>query len=965
MRKTTLFLLGLLISAPLFAQVQYRTFDNDPSHMRHATLKNGMEIYLLPDANQSGVYGGVVIKAGGKYDPKDATGMGHYLEHMLFKGTESLGTRDYEAEKAHLDKIRDLYDQLGQTEDEEQRKAIQEQINTENIAATQYAIPNEFDRLLSSIGATGLNAFTAEEMIMYYNYFPGNQMEKWLDIYAERFKSPVFRLFQSELETVYEEKNRAMDDFVFPLFQAFQKNFYKVHPYGQQTIIGETEHLKNPSLTKMYAYFDTYYVANNMALILCGNFNPDKTLPMIQEKFGSLRSGDVPAFPVYEEAPFEGRESFRGRYTPVAAGLIGFRTPPQGHPDEIPVRIATQLLSNYSETGHLNRLNLEREVLFADLEYTPNLDYGQALVIFAPKLIGQSLKKGEEVVLNEVYRIGEGDFEDWQLEAVKLNLLKEFQENMESTRKAFQAAECFISGKSWDEVIQYPEKVQAITRAEVIAAAKKYFGPNYFILESKMGFPKKDKLDKPGFEAPEAPKDTQSEYAKRFNELPEAIPNERYVDFEKDLTVRKHGNYTIYHAQNPVNDLFKLELRFHRGTRQDLRLKEAAQLMYLLGTDAKPVTELKKAFSLLGCSYEFSGGTHYTSISLSGFDRNFSASMDLLAEFLREVKADEDQMKTIRDMIKTERKEERKSVSSLGRALFEKVRYGDDSNYLNRLSYKDLKDLSAEELVGVFQEACQYLGEAFYSGTLSADQVEKEMDKFIGATGFETKSGQRIERMIQQYDAPTVYFIPRKDAIQSQLYFYRSSSGWSSSLNPKINAFNEYFGGGMSSLVFQEIREYRSLAYSTRAFLSRPAHQKGLMHFWGFLGCQGDKTPEAIAAMTDLITNMPDKEERLPGIKKALVQSSYTSFPNFRYIGNSVWDWQRRGYSEDPNRANVAAIPQMTWSDIRSAYVDWVQPSEDNPLVITVVGDPRRISSEELEKYGKVVELKVEDILTN
>ena len=175
-------------------------------------LKNGLTVILNPDSNTNQMTGAVAVNTGSKNDPTEATGISHYLEHLLFKGTKDLGTVNYEAEKTHLDSIKHLYDQIAQTKNEEKRAALQQKINKHAVAAGQYTMPNEFDKLLKSIGSTGVNASTSQDLTIYYNDFPVEQIAKWLDIYAHRFQDPVFGSFQSELEVVYEEKNRAMDN---------------------------------------------------------------------------------------------------------------------------------------------------------------------------------------------------------------------------------------------------------------------------------------------------------------------------------------------------------------------------------------------------------------------------------------------------------------------------------------------------------------------------------------------------------------------------------------------------------------------------------------------------------------------------------------------------------------------------------------------------------------------------------
>lgn len=272
------------------AQNKLTTFPNDPIHVIQFKLDNGLTVYLTENHDLPQVFGAVVVKTGGKKDPADNTGMAHYLEHMLFKGTTDLGTINYEKEKVLLDQINVLYDELGKTSDPKERGVIQQKINQVSVEAAAYSIPNEMDRMISEIGGENVNAFTTEEMTAYFNSFPSNQMERWLDIYAHRFEEPVFRLFQSELETVYEEKNISMDDPFNAVFEKFMKSFYKNHPYGQQTVIGKTEHLKNPSLTAMYDYYNKWYVANNMALVLSGDFNSQEIIPIVKEKFGKWRS---------------------------------------------------------------------------------------------------------------------------------------------------------------------------------------------------------------------------------------------------------------------------------------------------------------------------------------------------------------------------------------------------------------------------------------------------------------------------------------------------------------------------------------------------------------------------------------------------------------------------------------------------------------------------------------------------
>ena len=373
----------------VFSQENIKVHKTNSIEILEFELENGLTVFLNEDHAKPEIFGALVTKAGGKDDPSDATGMAHYMEHMLFKGTEELGTIDWEKEKPHIEKIFELYDQLGKTKDEEERSKIQKLINEESVKANKYAIPNELSNIIKSMGGTKLNAGTGRDMTIFYNLFPPNQLEKWLELYSHRFINPVFRSFQAELEVVYEEKNMYADNFGTHMIETFLFYFFKNHPYGQQTLIGTIEDLKNPSLTKMYDFFKTYYVPNNMALVLSGDFNNDEVIPVIKENFGKWLRGDVPESVEYKEEPFNGREFHEGKYSPIKLEILGFRTVTKGHLDEPALEICNRILSNQDQTGLLDKLSLDNKIMMAQVIPMPFKDHGATLVLIIPKIAGQ------------------------------------------------------------------------------------------------------------------------------------------------------------------------------------------------------------------------------------------------------------------------------------------------------------------------------------------------------------------------------------------------------------------------------------------------------------------------------------------------------------------------------------------------------------------------------------------------
>ncbi len=404
--RTKHFLLGLvslfILTASISSSGYAVSFDKGTPIVTQYTLSNGLTVILNEDHSKPEIFGVIMVKAGAKNDPDNATGMAHYMEHMLFKGTQQLGTIDWEKEKPHIDKIFELYDELGKTTDETKRKEIQTQINEESLKAAEFAIPNEMSNLINEMGGSNMNAGTGPDYTMFYNKFPSSEVEKWIDLYSHRFSDPVFRSFQAELEVVYEEKNLYNDQFQTKLIEEFQKHFFKKHPYGQQTIIGTIDDLKNPSLIKMFEFFKTYYVPNNMAVVLTGDFDSNEVIPLIEKKFGAWIQKEIPEPRIWNEEPFNGRELQEAKLTPIKIALLGFRAPSAIQKESLIADVTLRILNNNYSTGLLDKLTLDGKILAAQAISMPYYDHGATILFIIPKIIGQKFESAENLVLAEI-----------------------------------------------------------------------------------------------------------------------------------------------------------------------------------------------------------------------------------------------------------------------------------------------------------------------------------------------------------------------------------------------------------------------------------------------------------------------------------------------------------------------------------------------------------------------------------
>ena len=930
------------------------------------TLGNGMTVLLNDDHNESSVFGAIAVKGGGKQDPEDATGIAHYLEHMLFKGTTELGTVDYETEKVFLDSIEILYDQLGTISNTDQRLSIQKEINDLNIKASEYAIPNEFDRLVESIGGTGVNAFTNDDMIVYISSFPGHQINKWLDINSHRFVKPVFRLFQSELETVYEEKNRSMDNPIIKLIEEYLFNFFKKHPYGQQTVIGTVGHLKNPSLIKMKDYYETYYVANNMYLLLSGNFAVHGLKEQIEQTFGQLKSGPNPSFVNVQEDPFQGREVVSKRFTPIRIGVIGFRMPNPRHHDYETLKVIQNLFNNRSSTGLLDKLSVNNKLLMT--QAIPDLagaDLGGMAFLFIPKLIFQTFNGAENLVLGEIEKIKNGGFDEEFLESIKLSMIQDHESALESTNNRLNYfLELIYNFDTWNDMMTYPDRITAIDKEEIVRVANKYFSDDYLVFKSRIGFPKKTKLEKPPYKAVN-PINTESKsnYARKFETLPEEELTLKYIDTEKDvLTAKIADNYYYHHAVNPVNTIFTMRLEYGIGTRENPPLQYAAGLLGMIGNNDYTFDQLKEELQKIGATIDPFVDRNYFGFNIKGFDEYFDKTVELAGSFISGMNIRKEDEKKLKKLIQGSiigRKFEARDPGAKGNALKNFALYSENSPLLTRATVKEVKKMDAPYLLKQIEKAMQVETNIFYTGSLESERVKERVKANFVLHDDLRKSNSPIVDELKLAKSNTVYFFNDKKAVQSQVYILTEGDEMSLEDRNMSLAFDRYFGAGMGGIIFQEIREFRSLAYSARGTYQRPYYLNGKGYFQGYMGNQADKTLEALDAYLDLLRNMPEKRGRNEKIKSGLIQSLNSKKPNFRSVARQVKTWKHQGFQADPRVTQHERFQELEFQDIVKFYQNYIKK---DVVTIAIVGDKRKIDLEKLAKFGTVIEVSKKDI---
>jgi len=893
----------------------------------------------------------------------------HYFEHILFKGTDKIGTINYAEEKIWLDSISEKYDELARLSDPEKRLEIQKEINDLSIKAAEYVIPNEFNKLISQYGGTGLNAGTSWDYTMYFNTFTPQYMKQWCEINSERLINPVFRMFQSELETVYEEKNMYADMLGSQAVEKTIEQFFKPHPY-QYPIIGSTENLKNPRLSEMEEFFKTYYVAGNMGLVLSGDFDTEEVLPLLEATFGKIQKGSVEKPAIEMPAPIEGRVDLKAKIPiPFVRGnALLWRGVPSNHPDEIALSLAISFLSNENKTGLLDKLTIDGKLMMSAAIPLSMNDAGAIAVIAIPNIPFQTYGSAQKLLFGALDKIKSGDISDEMFQSLKLEQERKHLLDLESLDTRNQKIiEVFAKGMTWSEYLKQTEKIKSITKQDVIDIANKYFSDNYFDVKKKTGKYPNAKISKPPFKPIEAVnKEQESDYSKWLETLGSSEFTPRYLDFENDgpsVSLGDNRLVNLYYTPNDMNNVFSLTMNFEIGSRQLPTLSPLVSYLNYLGTDKQSVDQFNEELQQLGSTLNFNvHSTHFT-ISVSGFDDTFEETFKLVSYFLTNLKPDKSKLKKLTKEKKLEDKATRKSPDELSKALTEKVKFDKESEYLTRLSLKELKQISGEQFISDLQKVLSTEANFHYSGTLSQNQIANIITQNFSINKINLNSDNPDFKEGIAYSQPKVFFYNDSKATQSIVQAYILGPIQNSNYDKNLaQLFNTYFGSGMSSLMFQEIREFRSLAYRANSSVENPPVKLNdkAMRFNLFLSTQADKTTNAIQAVESLLAEMPLSEKRLKAAKESMINQAQSAYPNFRQKTQRVALYKRQGYSEDPNELLVENVSEMKLQDLEDFYMKNIQ---GKTVVYIVVGNKKKIDMKQLEKIGEVEEMKVGDFL--
>lgn len=913
-------------------------------------LDNGLTVMLWEDHDAPDVTGYVVVRAGAVDEPSEYTGLAHYLEHMLFKGTQRIGALDWEAEKPIYDSIIALYDQYSDATDPKVREQLATQINECSMREAKISSTEDFFNLLDLIGAEGVNAYTSYDLTAYHNSFPAAEMYRWLTIFSDRLINPVFRTFQAELENVFEEYNMYANEPSSQAQKQLMEDIYKGSPY-ERDVIGLPEHLKNPRLSRLIEFYNTWYVANNMALIIVGDFNSEITKPMIAETFGRLQPKELPARPSYPAVKLTGKKHYNLGYNPQVAWV--YQGVKEGDPDQEVLDFVCALLYN-GQTGLLDQVNTKGDVSQAVVFSDARRNDGRVIVMAVPyydanQQMYESDKATEAIVMKEIDKIKRGDIPDDLIANVKRMYAQSYKAFDESPASKMNVlVDAFTYGKPVDDFFTENEKIQALTKEEIARVAKKFFDADHMTIsfDEDTKTPKAKTLPKPNIKPLDPVKNAKTAYAEAFQKLPKGELKQTFNDFNEVQCSSLGENVKLHYTPNNKNDIFTLTLRYGVGSHEMPLLPYAAALMENAGIMGNPAVEGKdfdQQVAQLGGAVSYGCNDSYFYISISGEDENLGKIMNLVNRQLLMPYLEQKQLDAIKGSEFFSRLSRQKRTAVQKSALMQYAMYGKKSAYIDEVPFIDIWQLGLPRVQSLVAQARTYALDVFYCGTLPENKVVAELPLTEGMR----PSTSPFVKDRQSYEKPTVLFLPNSNVQQADLYFYINGRPYDIASDVASDAFNQYMSGGFTGIIMNEIRVKRSMAYSAYGVDATPELPGKDCYFIGYVGTQSDKVNDAISVYMDILTDMPKDSTQLVALKAALKQAAQTAKPSMRSKAAAYEHWQRLGYNDDPAKINAAAIDALTFNDIEKFYEDNIK---GKAVTVVLMGDPKKIDLKAIEK---------------
>ena len=959
----SLLLLAVFTLSSCGPKYSYQSVEGDPINARIYTLNNGLTVYMAPNSETPRIQTYIAVRVGGKNDPSETTGLSHYFEHLMFKGTQQFGTQNYEQEKPLLDAIEAQFEIYRSTTDQEQRTAIYKVIDSLSYEASKLAIPNEYDKLMTAIGASGTNAYTSMDETVYIEDIPSNQVENWAKIQADRFKNNVIRGFHTELETVYEEKNMSLTSDARKVQESMLSALFTNHPYGKQTVLGTQEHLKNPSIINIKNHFNKYYVPNNMAICLSGDFDPDVMIAIIDKYFGDMEpNNNLPKLNPQPEPPITAPIIREVLGLEAENVMVAWRTGGAASKEADVLQLMGSILNN-GKAGLFDLNLIQKQQILSGYAGTSMMaDHGVLMMSGRPKA-GQTIEQVKDLMMGEIAKLKAGDFDPELLEAAinnyKLSIMNYLDSN---SGRADMFVSAFISRISWEDMVNELDRLSKVTKEQVVNLANEILrDDNYAVIYKRQGKdPDVLSIAKPQITAIETNRNAASQFLRDIQAVQVTPIEPVFVDYNRDLSkLTAKSDIPVLYVKNPTTQLFQLQYVFEMGSNNDPAASTAFQYLNYLGTSKMTPEQIKSEFYKIACSYGVSSSTTRSYIYVNGLSENMGRAMQLLEEIIADAQPNLEALNNMKADILKRRVDAKTNQSSNFSMLQTYAIYGPKSPSTNILSSNQIEALKPEDLIGKIKNLAGMEHRILYYGPLSETETIAAINQYHNVPARLTSAPEPKLFPYQETPQNKVY-LAEYDA--NQIYFIQYSNRgekYNSANDPDVSMYNSYFGGGMNGIVFQEMREARGLAYSASASLNQPSQLYNPYYFMAFIATQNDKMGTAMDAFEDIINNMPESENAFNLAKESVITRIRTQRIIKSAIISNYLSAQDLGIDYDRRKNTFEKVQTMTLADVKAIQQKWVK---DRNYIYCVLGNSKDLDLKKLETFGPITRLTKEQI---
>ena len=956
-------LMFLFASVTVYAQhYNYESVPNDPMQTRIYTLKNGLKIYLSVNKEKPRVQTYIAVRTGSRNDPKETTGLAHYLEHLMFKGTTHFGSSNVEAERPYLDSIEARFEQYRRITDPAARKLWYHQIDSISQLAARYNIPNEYDKMMTAIGSEGTNAYTSNDVTCYVENIPSNEIDTWARVQADRFQNMVIRGFHTELEAVYEEYNIGLSSDWRKVYAALFAKLFPTHPYGTQTTIGLGEHLKNPSITNIKNYFNKYYVPNNIAICLSGDLDPDKTVASIEKYFGNWKPSahiDVPQFPAQPALTAPVDTTVVGKEAPML--FMGWRADASKSLQLDTLEVIAQLLSN-GQAG-LFDLDLSQKLKVQEVSAgIADMDEYSVFYVYGQPKSGQTLQEVRSLALSEIEKLKKGNFSDDLLPSIVNNYKRYYYTQLDNNQfRAKQYVDAFINHKDWKQEVDKLNRISKLTKAEIVKFANQFFRNDFACVYKEQGNDTTiKKVEKPTITPIPTNNDKQSDFLKEIVNTKTTPIQPQFVDFKRDLTkaTTKKGLPVLY-KQNTSNDLFTMCFVLPFGSEHSPMLSYAGGYLDYLGTNKLNNEQVRQQFYKLACDYSISESYDRSYITLSGLNANLPQALALLNNLLNNAKVDKEAYELYVDQVVKARKDNKANQKANFSALRNYASFGEYNPTRNIISEQKLKAMNPQELLNVLKSLKNYKQTVLYYGPSSLKEVDLLVSKTIqspkkfadvpAAKRYTEQTTPKNEVIIAPYDAKNIYMVQ----------LHNQNQQWSADRAPIIALFNEYFGGGMNAIVFQELREARGLAYSAYAQYDSPTRLGDSESFYTYIITQNDKMMDCVGEFNKLLNNVPVRQSGFDLAKQSLMKNLASQRTTKYSVLTAYLALQRLGLDCSLSEKIYKALPSLQLQDVINFEKEYIA---NKTFKYIILGNEKELDMKALEKIAPIKRVTTEEI---